>query len=280
MSYVLYLILGLLCISYSSELSENPTANDECAHLWRPDELVGKCFGLKKISEYKNGGIDVPDSSTITSPEACKKLCCRLGDKCVTWQFMDLTKECKLGGPVRLGLEGADNDNWCEPHAPTEWTGRVLKSRNVASPEQLERHPNRKFHCEWGEPLKTQCYGLGPERLTMDPRNMAHFSGTELDKNGDGIMQKGDGGRMGAHGCSRTCCQTEACTHWQELPDRGCYHNNKETPNVHCEKYTGNFVGGRKCFKKYCGGKETENSPSWPMQGPFASNWGQGDRKG
>ena len=103
--------------------------------------------------------------------------------------------------------------------------------------------------------------------------------GTELDQNGDGVMQKGDGGRMGAHGCSRTCCQTEACTHWQELPDRGCYHNNKETPNVHCETYTGNFIGGRKCFKKYCGGKETEGSPSWPMQGPFPSNWGQGDRK-
>ena len=98
-----FLLLLLLCLSASLEVELEPeSTGDDCQQLWRQDNLHGKCFGLKKISEYKEGGVDVPEASTIVTQEACKKLCCTLGDKCVTWQFMDLTKECKIGGPVRF----------------------------------------------------------------------------------------------------------------------------------------------------------------------------------
>ena len=255
--------LFALLVFISGRAASTEQVKEACESQWRPEALVGKCFGLKRLQEYIDGGVsNIP--SSVGSSDECKGICCNLGEKCVTWQFWDGTKECKIGGPVRLGLEGADNDNWCEPHAPRQWTGRKLNKRYPADDMQLARHPNRKWKCEWGAELRSQCYGLGPERLTKNPHEMAHFTGTEQES----------GGRMGARGCSRTCCQTEGCSHWQELPDRGCYHNNNETKEstIHCEQYTGKFFGGRKCVKKFCGGKETSDTLTWKE--PFKSNWG------
>ena len=77
---------------------------DLCANHWREDRLVGRCFGLKTLQEYKEGGIEVPAS--VNTVLECRSLCCKLGENCVTYQYWNEDKVCKLGGPVRLGDEG------------------------------------------------------------------------------------------------------------------------------------------------------------------------------
>ena len=52
--------------------------------------------------------------------------------------------------------------------------------------------------CEWGEKLTKQCFGLGPERKSVQ--------GNALD----------------ANGCEQACCGNKRCTHWQETTGRGC----------------------------------------------------------
>ena len=74
--------LFVWCIFFfACNAAEDPA--DLCASLWRPDTLSGKCFGLKKISEYRDGGVDVPDPADVNTVDACRSLCCKLGDKCV-----------------------------------------------------------------------------------------------------------------------------------------------------------------------------------------------------
>ena len=94
-------------------------------------------------------------------------------------KFWVNTSECKIGGPVRFGSEGADNDNWCEPNAPRKWHGKSLNVRFPADKFDHEYGPKHKraFRCEWGEDLPTQCFGLGPERTTLNPHQMSHFTG-------------------------------------------------------------------------------------------------------
>ncbi len=81
-----------------------------CKGLWRPDELPGKCFGLRESSKIpaaaafrSNSNIISSSSSSassgpvgalaeggvgaIGSAEECRRLCCFLGDECVTWQY-------------------------------------------------------------------------------------------------------------------------------------------------------------------------------------------------
>jgi ADP-ribose pyrophosphatase YjhB (NUDIX family) len=61
-------------------------ADDQCTSLWRQDELVGRCFGLKSLSEYKAGKVNVPDA--VATAQECKDICCKLGAGCVTWQVL------------------------------------------------------------------------------------------------------------------------------------------------------------------------------------------------
>lgn len=46
---------------------------DPCADLWRPDVLVGKCFGLDKVND-----------PNVKRWDQCRALCCWQAD-CVTW---------------------------------------------------------------------------------------------------------------------------------------------------------------------------------------------------
>ena len=89
------------------------------------------------------------------------------------------------------------------------------------------------------------------------------------------LENKKNGGRMSRKACAKSCCNTEGCTHWQELPDRGCFHNDNTTRRklVHCETYQGTFLGGRKCVKDFCGGKDPISSDLF-WKPPFRSNWG------
>jgi hypothetical protein len=132
-------------------------------------------------------------------------------------QYQESSKSCQLGPAVRLGFEGANTDNWCEPHPPTTWNGRRLKSR-------------KNGECEWGEALPNQCFGLGPEVTTPS------------------------GKRRTAESCAATCCETPTCEMWQELPDRGCFMANSK--GIWCDTKQGAYDGQRKCVKDFCGGME------------------------
>jgi hypothetical protein len=78
---------------------------------------------------------------------------------------------------VRFGTEGADNDNWCEPNIPRHWNGRVLVSRHENVESAAEDKPKKLYKCQWGDALPTQCFGLGPEKTTLNPHEMSHFTG-------------------------------------------------------------------------------------------------------
>lgn len=158
---------------------------DACANLWRPDKLVGRCFGLKTHTEFT----EVKDVAIVQTADQCKAMCCKLDTKCVTWQYWTGDKVCKMGGPVRLGTETADTALWCEPNPPVKWNGSKIKSRKTDGT------------CDFGDSLTAQCFGLGPERR--------HASGSQLS----------------AVACASACCANKGCTMWQQLPERGCYYN-------------------------------------------------------
>ena len=197
-----------------------------CKGLWRPDELVGKCFGLTEVEKLSGIPAELKNSRKFDNADDCRKLCCALGDKCVTWQFASLSKKCTIGPVVRLGFEGCDSKiggehcgNWCEPNAPAKWNGKRVKSRDAATGE-----------CTWGEELESQCFGFGPEKFK---------AGTKEKLNTDD--------------CAAACCKDKECSAWQEIPGRGCFYgeSNQCPPK---DEYTGN----RKCIRGHCGGMEKE----------------------
>ena len=102
-------------------------------------------------------------------------------------QFHSETSECRVGGPVRLGLEASGVDAWCEPFPPTEWNGARILSRSNGV-------------CQLGQRLPYQCFGLGPERLSKD------------------------GNRLDAAACEAACCESPGCDMWQQGDGRGCYY--------------------------------------------------------
>jgi hypothetical protein len=187
-----------------------------CIVYHRPDSLPGKCFGL---THHVNtmGLWDI----TITSAEECRSLCCNLGERCTSWQYQAQKNECLLGGPVRLGLEGADTADWCDPFLPAKWTGNRL----------LQRTGDK---CEWGEAVPNQCFGLGAERLNID------------------------GTSKTAEQCETACCEDETCEIWQQQEGRGCYYN--KNVGIQCQQEQLPFEGGRKCIPRFCGSPEEEKS--------------------
>lgn len=190
-----------------------------CKGLWRSEKLVGRCFGLSVSNTYSEFRDIVVESS-----EQCRRMCCNMEDKCVSWQYQAKTKECKLGGIIRLGTEAANTHEWCEPLPPAKWNGKRLLSRDAEG------------KCTWGAEVPTQCFGLGPER-----------------KSNAGLS-------LSASECEAACCafseNGKRCTMWQEIPGRGCYFNAAD--GIFCEEYKGTFDGGRKCVPGVCGGKESE----------------------
>lgn len=98
-AYCVCLLVLLLLVNYSlgtdnsvSTTGSNNSGNRKkkrarCAHLWRPDNLPGKCFGLRPYNEYD----ELRDIKKVQSPNECKGLCCLLGEQCVTWQYQNVT---------------------------------------------------------------------------------------------------------------------------------------------------------------------------------------------
>ena len=197
------------------------TKPGKCKHVWRHARLLGRCFGLVPFKEFQ----PILTNVTIASPEDCRAVCCNLGEKCVSWQYFSnpadpTIKECKLTDKnIRLGLEVTGTPEWCDPHPPSKWNGKRLKTRIGST-------------CDWGDDLPSQCFGLGPER--MSAANTA----------------------LNTEACAQACCNDPDCEMWQEVPGRGCYFANSK--GIFCDKDPGVYDGGRKCIKNFCDGREAE----------------------
>lgn len=175
-----------------------------------PNLLVGRCWGLTPIDDILG----------VTTQEACEQLCCELGpEKCITYQFASNTKKCSIGKRVRLGKELGSTSLWCEPFAPTRWTGKNKFKSGVVVEDN--RHVAR---CQWGDDLPYQCWDLGVERLNSTL------------------------GRVGPKECANKCCNTKNCVAWQHLPDRGCFFNEDKLDDLHCDTSLETYMGRRKEF--------------------------------
>jgi len=230
---LVFLIIAL--IVYSCQGTESPPETRQkiksCKGLWRPDDLVGKCFGLTDYDRVPGLSSELK-SKKIDNADDCRKLCCALGDKCITWQFASISGKCTIGPVVRLGFEGCDSKvggdhcgNWCEPNAPSAWNGKRVKSRDEKTGE-----------CTWGEELPHQCFGFGPEQF----KNRQTKEKYTTDE------------------CAEVCCKDKTCSAWQEIPGRGCYYGQSDQ----CPPKD-QYTGGRKCIRGHCGGMEKEILDPW-----------------
>lgn len=235
---VKWLCIALLMIGVCgipAKSSETQLTNQgKCKGLWRSDKLVGKCFGLSSIKAFFTerssklrhllGSIPAP----VHTPADCRALCCNIGPECVTWQFQSKRSDmCKIGGPVRLGLEGADTLNWCEPLPPESWSGYRL-SRAITGSDISSCNSKK------GVAVPHQCFGLGPER--MNP-----------------VTNK----RMSISECEAACCADPKCDIWQAISDRGCFYSKDD--GISCGEHAEPaYMGGRKCVPGFCGSAENE----------------------
>ena len=198
--------------TFQNILSPNPLQvspsiyTDKCAGQWTSDKLVGRCFGLKSHIDYAS----LKDITVVTDALHCKALCCDLGKECISWQYWEGIKLCKLGGAVRIGGETAATPNWCEPDPPITWTGRRVSVINGT-------------RVEVGNELTTQCFGLGPQKYTS---------------HGDIRVP------LTVQDCPVACLADSKCTTWQGHSNRGCFFSS--STNIYCEPYSGTYDGGRK----------------------------------
>lgn len=183
---------------------------DKCASIWRPEELVGRCFGLKDHNTYSN----LNHIKEVKTSGHCRSLCCDM-DSCMSWQYWKDINLCKLGDPARLGGEGGDSANWCEPHPPLKWNGQLKDAKASTTGS-----------CVWVKDLPSQCFGLGIERSI-----------------GSGSESR----RMTSQECQESCCSDPKCMMWQHDDSKGCFRDSGGDGKNFCEAYMGGFTGGRKC---------------------------------
>jgi hypothetical protein len=110
----------------NKEAASKWLVGSKCKNIWRPENLVGRCFGFKayqELPELQDSGLN------ITTANQCRKLCCNLDSKCTSWQFESTQPACKIGGIARLGLEATGTPDWCDPFPDMKWNGRVLVDR-------------------------------------------------------------------------------------------------------------------------------------------------------
>ena len=192
----------------SGEITEEDhgVVSDTCQ--WLPERLNGRCWGLTATSDFKDDkGVKQRE---IANAMDCQKLCCELGDKCISYQYIVSSKTCTIGKEVRLGKETGKTDIWCDPMAPHKWAGHVLIHHPVGT-------------CNWGTPLPFQCWDFGAERLSPG------------------------GQRLNAKDCAVACCNLAVCEAWQEHPTRGCFYNDKPTEDgVDCDGGLEIYHGRRK----------------------------------
>lgn len=201
-----------------------------CKGLWRPQNLRGKCFGLKEHHLYNKAFANI---KVVPSSKHCRYLCCYLGEECVNWQFQENSNLCKLGKtPIRFGPEATGTPLWCDD-LPTssEWNGKRLVKLDDSTGK-----------CVWEEKrLNTQCFGLQPRK---------NSTGGEITSYNE---------------CEQACCDAykknnnndkkKSCEIFQEMNGRGCFTSDNK--KIYCDdKIQGKYEGGRKCIPNFCDGKE------------------------
>lgn len=220
-------IIALRIMNYRSRFLRSSELNqDLCLNQWTGENLIGRCWGLTTSTNVPDI-LSTAGELAALSADGCRKLCCDLGEKCISWQFWGASGICKVGKTVRLGLEGGNTHRWCEPLPPQKWVGGKRNLITSLLKNDSSSDSQKAANCEWGENESGQCFGLGPE----------HLNSTK--------------GRLSAIECALGCCENPHCRLWQHLPDRGCYFNDNqlaETP--HCDQYKGVYTGGRKKLKK------------------------------
>ena len=183
--------LGRSTLLTSPDQPEKATSS--CKYL--PDLLVGRCWGLTAINEKHFSWGSVTKRPIVSAVE-CEALCCEMGERCITYQWLNEKKMCHIGKHVRLGKEGGSVGEWCEPLPPAQWNGRKrilpVPPGTTTNTGMTERKREKK--CEWGEPLPRQCWHLGPERMNTT------------------------NGRLGPRACAANCCANKHCIAWQQLP--------------------------------------------------------------
>jgi len=239
--------LTVLLANESSVASSNfnsiiESSLERCSDEWEDFKLEGACHGLNIHSQFPA----FQKIKEVKSPTFCKALCCELGQKCFTWQYSiknypspkPSENTCLLGGPARYENENSASQIWCEKSTPLKWRGRSIKSRTVnnnTDPRTRVRSTfGKEYSCEWGQELPSPCSGLGAERTIMFYRNKSDPVGS---------LQ-----RLSRKQCAASCCATVGCTHWQELPEKGCFHNDVKRPaeKIKCEDYQTTYIGGIK----------------------------------
>mmetsp|Transcript_13676 Transcript_13676/g.33453 ORF Transcript_13676/g.33453 Transcript_13676/m.33453 type:complete len:247 (+) Transcript_13676:209-949(+) len=119
------------------------------------------------------------DVKGVGSYIECRRACCESKD-CRAWQYRE-DIGCRFSTPEHHG--------WCEPTAPSPWTGRHLEKRDSSSGE-----------CFWKPKVqRSQCKGLGPRR----PKGGPYWTTPEE--------------------CQRDCCKDPNCQLWQFREDKGCF---------------------------------------------------------
>ena len=169
---------GVSLVSMRTEIGAVLDASlERCTNQWGESKLMGKCHGLKSYTEY----FSLKHTPVVpSSPSFCKALCCELGEKCQTWQYLIKSypppkpsiRECYLGGPITIlksdastkGAMKGNADAYCDATSPTKWRGKILLNRGVNNEtvkKPIRSTFGKQFKCEWGSDLPTFCTGLG-----------------------------------------------------------------------------------------------------------------------
>jgi hypothetical protein len=211
MTFPLFSLLIIFLVIFPLKSDEIQSAIDwskpgNCKGMWRPEKLPGRCSGMNPNLAK------LPGLPEIHNASACRAVCCNLGERCISWQFEVVSKECRFGPEMRLGNEISGVPGWCDPNPPVSWNGKRVKSRDMMILGKVE----------WKDDvLDSQCFGLGAEKIGSNQQ------------------------RLNTEQCQQACANDRTCEIWQEHPLRGCYYFSNE--GVFCiQKKNPVYIGGRK----------------------------------
>eukprot|EP00472_Partenskyella_glossopodia_P001080 CAMPEP_0197543136 /NCGR_PEP_ID=MMETSP1318-20131121/68078_1 /TAXON_ID=552666 /ORGANISM="Partenskyella glossopodia, Strain RCC365" /LENGTH=323 /DNA_ID=CAMNT_0043102449 /DNA_START=156 /DNA_END=1127 /DNA_ORIENTATION=+ len=184
---------------------DNNNNNKKCKWETGPEgeednRYPGFCEGLKTIKTAKS-----------RSSAGCKAECCA-SEECNGWQYR---------GDLGCRHATRKHHGWCEPTAPSPWTGRELLVRDDDAADAASASGE---NCSWKKKEKrSQCKGLGPRR----PKGGPYWTTPEE--------------------CARDCCAHSECRIWQFREDKGCFWGKASYCDTEDGMYAWEpFKGGKK----------------------------------
>mmetsp|Transcript_9013 Transcript_9013/g.13488 ORF Transcript_9013/g.13488 Transcript_9013/m.13488 type:complete len:245 (+) Transcript_9013:44-778(+) len=173
-------------------LLKKPAENSGKVCQWKgtpgteDDQYPGFCESLIGASK-----------ENISTSLECKQECCE-SEECNGWQFRE-DLGCRFSTKKHHG--------WCEPTAPSPWTGQSIE-------ERIE-----DGQCKWREkPQESQCKGLGSKKPETNPED-----------------------------CAKACCANPTCKVYQYREDKGCFYGVANYCDTDEGPYAWKpFKGGRK----------------------------------